>query len=43
MTHDLLRLAAVLATVCFAMALFAATGIEVSLDTPAGLLSLRIP
>ena len=43
MTQDFLRLAAVLATLCFAMALFAATGIEVSLDTPAGQLSLRIP
>jgi preprotein translocase subunit SecF len=43
MTEDFLRLAAVLAAVCFALVLFAATGLEVSLDTPAGLLSLRIP
>jgi preprotein translocase subunit SecF len=43
MTHDLVRFAAVVATVCLAVALLAWTGIEVSLDTPAGLLSLRIP
>ena len=43
MTEDLLRFASVLAVVCFALALFAATGLEVSLDTPAGLLSVRIP
>ena len=43
MTQDFLRFAALLAAACFAMALFAATGLEVSLDTPAGLLSLRIP
>lgn len=43
MTEDFLRLASVLAVVCFALAIFAATGLEVSLDTPAGLLSLRIP
>lgn len=43
MTGDLLRLAAVLTAACFAIALLAATGVEVSLDTPAGLLSLRIP
>jgi len=43
MTQDILRLATVLAAVCFALALFAATGLEVSLDIPAGLLSLRIP
>jgi hypothetical protein len=43
MTGDLLRLAAALTAACLAIALLAATGVEVSLDTPAGLLSLRIP
>jgi preprotein translocase subunit SecF len=43
MTDSTLRFAAILAAVCFAAGLFAWTGIEVSLDTPAGLLSLRIP
>lgn len=43
MTDDHLRLVAVLAAVCFAVAVFAVTGLEVSLDTPMGLLSLRIP
>jgi hypothetical protein len=42
-TEHFLRLTVVLAAVCFAMALLAATGLEVTLDTPAGLLSLRIP
>ena len=43
MTQDILRLAVVTAALCCAVALLAATGLEVSLDTPAGLLSLRIP
>ena len=43
MTYEFLRLAGVLAAVCLTLAILAATGVEVSLDTPAGLLSLRIP
>jgi hypothetical protein len=43
MTDSFLRLATVLAAICFVVVLLAATGVEVSLDTPAGLLSLRIP
>jgi hypothetical protein len=43
MTDEHLRFAAVLATVCIVAAILAATGIEFSLDTPMGLLSLRIP
>jgi hypothetical protein len=43
MTDEHLRFAAVLAAVCFVAAIFAMTGVEVSLDTPMGLISLRIP
>jgi hypothetical protein len=43
MTGDLLRFAAVLTAACLTLAVLAAKGVEVSLDTPVGLLSLRIP